>query len=69
MEFIILIVVITVIIYLGLTIGIIVHKNKQKAKIREQIQGLANNTLEMTVEEFFEMRKKVLVEEGVLLMH
>lgn len=58
MEFIILIVVITVIIYLGLTIGIIVHKNKQKAKIREQIQGLANNTLEMTVEEFFEMRKK-----------
>ena len=31
-----------------------IHKKKQK--IREQIKGLAENTLEMTPEEFFKMR-------------
>lgn len=58
MEFMIPFFVIMIILCLALIIGIIVYTEKQKAKIREQIQGLANNTLEMTVEEFFEMRKK-----------
>lgn len=31
---------------------------KQKAQIREQIMGLANNTLEMSPQQFMEMRKK-----------
>ena len=33
------------------------HKQKKKREqIREQIKGLANNTLELTPEQFFEMR-------------
>jgi len=42
-----------------ISISLIIWFNtRQKKKIREQITGLANNTLELTPEEYFEMRNK-----------
>ena len=39
------------------TILFLLYIHKKKEKIREQIRGLAENTLEMTPDEFFKMRK------------
>ncbi len=38
------------------SINIFHYRRKQKQHIKRQIRGLANNTLEMTPEEFFSMR-------------
>ena len=46
--------VIAMVILMGLFVGYIQYK---KSKIKKQIRGLSNNTLEMTPEEFFRMRK------------
>ncbi|HFJ9478270.1 TPA: hypothetical protein ACGW68_005365 [Bacillus cereus] len=37
---------------------IFIFQVRQQKKIREQIFGLANNTLELTTKEFLEMRNK-----------
>ena len=48
----------TIIFTVVLIVIILRITEKQKAKIREQIEGLANNTLEMSPQEFIEMRTK-----------
>lgn len=47
------------IIYIVIMIGIVWYQVVQQRLVREQINGLANNTLEMTPEEFAEMRSKI----------
>lgn len=45
------------------TVSIYIQKKREKqlkTKIKTQVQGLANNTIEMTPEEFIEMRKTTL---------
>lgn len=37
-------------------ISILHYRHKQRARIKRKVRGLANNTLEMTPEEFFTMR-------------
>jgi len=58
-DYIVIIVVFVVLVVLCIIIlaGIFFFIHKKKEKIKVQIRGLANNTLEMTPEEFFAMRK------------
>ena len=58
MFWIILITIITTIVCIAVFSGVLIHISIQKAKIRKQIQGLADNSLEMSPEEFMEMRRK-----------
>jgi|SRR5690625_583194 len=46
------------IFYVVIMIAIVWYQLAQQKKIRDQIRGLANNTLEMTPEEYFKMRSK-----------
>ena len=48
--------VIMVLITIAFTIGVYIYPARKKEQIREQINGLASNTLEMSVAEFFKMR-------------
>ncbi|MDE7082775.1 MAG: GIY-YIG nuclease family protein [Clostridia bacterium] len=52
-----IIVITSLFICLIVLISILHYRHKQKEHIKRQIRGLANNTLEMTPEEFFAMRK------------
>jgi len=54
----IIIVVIFIILLIVVSISIYLHQEEEKEHIKEQVHQLANNNLEMTPEEFFEMRKK-----------
>ena len=47
MFWIILITIITTIVCIAVFSGVLIHISIQKAKIRKQIQGLADNSLEM----------------------
>ena len=46
------------IILIAAVVGVVVYQFVQMKRIEEQIEGLASNTLEMTPDEFFEMRNK-----------
>ncbi len=54
----------SIFICLVVLISILYYRNKKKARIKRKIRGLANNTLEMTPEEFFAMRKASLGGKG-----
>ena len=53
-----IIVITAIFICLTVLISILHYRHKQKARIKRQIRGLANNALELTPEEFFTMRNK-----------
>ena len=51
-----LIFILTIVMAIAMVVAVFVWMYRQEAKIKEQITSLANNTLELTPEEFFEMR-------------
>ena len=52
-----IIVITTIFICAVVLISILHYRHKQQSRIKRKIRGLAKNTLEMTPEEFFDMRK------------
>lgn len=58
MEDFIAFMVIMLLVYIAIVVVAFYYTYKEKEKIKTQIRGLAENTLEMTPEEFFIMRKK-----------
>lgn len=51
------IIIIIVLLCIASIVVILYYNYKKKEKIKAQIKGLAENSLEMTLEEFFKMRK------------
>ena len=53
-------IIILILIYIGLVIGLLYYQYKKKEKIKNQIKSLADNSLEVTPEEFFAIRNTSL---------
>ncbi|MCD7729392.1 MAG: GIY-YIG nuclease family protein [Clostridia bacterium] len=64
LTWIIVIVVVVSLVYYVLLFSILFYNRRKKIKIKRQVQALANNSIEMTPEEFFKMRSTTMSGKG-----